>query len=446
MSFLDKHINENRLPVMDQPTFERITNEIGKEKFREELAEYIAEKRPPFPLKQISIGLMEQSFKGLLKQDVWEYAQPKEQAQKTIFEKYDDYKYNYKEHGLGLIDAPSIYNDVSNYFHQDLRLNCSSYSFKSPIDVWTKGTAKDIWRCLGPMWRGINGMKPVMVDGKEELRGGQLNDKSYVSAFRLQTYIATQFKPNVAKLVYEMTNAKKVLDTSCGWGDRLAGFYCSNAEEYIGCDPNPNTFERYVKQVKTYEGLLGNKNTEAIIDTFDKHHIITMDGVKKVTIYRCGAEDLPWDEIDNIDCAFTSPPYFATERYNEGGEYVEDQSWSKFNQYELWRDRFFIPVAINSYNSLSDKGHMFVNIMDPTIKGTRYKSCDELVDALKDKFKGQIGMRIMQRPQGRAKFKTKEELDEFMNKLYIENIWCFGKEKLDYFRHARKNTLEEFFI
>jgi len=33
-----------------------------------------------------------------------------------------------------------------------------------------------------------------------------------------------------------------------------------------------------------------------------------------------------------------------------------------------------------------------------------------------------------------------------MNKLYIENIWCFGKEKLDYFRHARKNTLEEFFI
>jgi len=84
--------------------------------------------------------------------------------------------------------------------------------------------------------------------------------------------------------------------------------------------------------------------------------------------------------------------------------------------------------------------------MDPTIKGTRYKSCDELVDVLKDKFQGQIGMRIMQRPQGRAKFKTKEELDEFMNKLYIENIWCFGKEKLDYFRHARKNTLEEFFI
>ena len=68
------------------------------------------------------------------------------------------------------------------------------------------------------MWRGINGMKPITVDGKTELRGGRLDDKSYVSAFRLQTYIATQFKPNVAKTIYQMTNAKRVLDTSCGGG------------------------------------------------------------------------------------------------------------------------------------------------------------------------------------------------------------------------------------
>ena len=61
----------------------------------------------------------------------------------------------------------------------------------------------------------------VMVDGKEELRGGQLSEASYLSAFRLGTYIATQFKPNVGKTIYQLTNAKRVLDTSCGWGDRL---------------------------------------------------------------------------------------------------------------------------------------------------------------------------------------------------------------------------------
>ena len=234
-----------QLPVMDQQTFERVTNDIGKEQFRLDLAEYIAKHRPKFPLKEISYEVMRQAFKGLQKQDVWEYVKPLEQLEKNVKEKYDDYKYNFKEYGLGIIDAPSIYNDVSNYFHQHLRLNCSSYSFKSPLDVWQNGTAKDIWRCLGPIWRGINGMKPVMVEGKEELRGGKLDDKSYVSAFRLQTYIATQFKPNVAKTIYQMTNAKKVLDTSCGWGDRLAGFFASDAEEYIGCDPNPNTYKQY---------------------------------------------------------------------------------------------------------------------------------------------------------------------------------------------------------
>ena len=270
---LNRYKNEDGLPIMDQQTFETVTNTIGKEKFREQLSEYIAQYRPKFPLKEISYDIMRQSFKGLQKQDVWEYVKPLEQLEKNVTEKYDDYKYNFKEHCLGIIDAPSIYNDVSNYFHQELRLNCSSYSFKSPLDVWYNGTAKDIWRCLGPMWRGINGMKSVMVDGREELRGGKLDDKSYVSAFRLQTYIATQFKPNVAKTIYQMTNAKKVLDTSCGWGDRLAGFFASDAEEYIGCDPNPNTFKQYLKQIEVYNSFLAKP--------------------KKTTIYNCGAEDLP---------------------------------------------------------------------------------------------------------------------------------------------------------
>ena len=120
---LNRYKNEDGLPIMDQQTFEMVTNAIGKEKFREQLSEYIAQYRPKFPLKEISYDIMRQSFKGLQKQDVWEYVKPLEQLEKNVKEKYDDYKYNFKEHGLGIIDAPSIYNDVSNYFHQELRLN-----------------------------------------------------------------------------------------------------------------------------------------------------------------------------------------------------------------------------------------------------------------------------------------------------------------------------------
>ena len=418
MKYLSKYADENKLPVMDQQQFETVTDDIGKAQFRLDLADYIEEHRPKFPLKEISYEVMRQCFKSLQKQDVWEYVKPVEQLEKNVKEKYDDYKYNFKDHGLGIIDAPSIFNDVSNYFHQHLRLNCGSFGFKAPMEVWEKGSSIDIWRCLGPIWRGINGMKPVMVDGREELRGGKLDDKSYMSAFRLGTYIATQFKPNVAKTIYQMTNAKRVLDTSCGWGDRLAGFFTSDAEEYIGCDPNPNTFKQYLKQVETYNSFLPKP--------------------KKVTLYNCGAEDLPWDKIDNIDCAFTSPPYFSTERYNEGGEKEENQSWHKFDEYSKWRDDFYLPVAQKSFERSK---HMFVNIMDPNIKNKRYYSSDELVDSLKDNFVGQIGMRIMQRPKSDKLFKSEEEKAEFMNRIYIENVWCFSKEKLDYFRHSRRATL-----
>jgi hypothetical protein len=444
MEYLKKYLNENKLPIMNQNVFEKITNDIGKEQFRLDLAEYIAKERPPFPLKNISELEMQQSFNDLKNQDVWKYCIPKEQIQKEVFEKYDDYKYPFSKYGLGLIDAPSIFNNISNHFHQYLRLNCSGYSFKSPIDVWNNGTAKDIWRCLSPMWRGINEMKKVVVEGKEELRGGELSESSYIDSFRLGTYIATQFKPNVAKAIYEITDAKKVLDTSCGWGDRLAGFYTSNAKEYIGCDPNPNTYAEYMNQVSEYEMLLGNNNPIIREERDGDIDYFTINAHKKVTIYRCGAENLPWDTIKDIDCAFTSPPYFSTERYNEGGEHQEDQSWSKFNEYSKWRDDFYLPVSKKSFNSLSDNGHLFINIMDPKVDNKRYKSCDELVDNLKEHFTGQIGMRIRQRPKSN---KTKEDLQQFMNKIYIENVWCFSKNKnFDYFRHSRLNTLENFFI
>ena len=420
IDYLKKYADENGLPIMDQQSFEKITNDIGRDQFRLDLSEYIEKYRPKFPLKKITLDDVRTSFYDLQKQDISTYCNTNDN---NVKEKYDDYKYNYKDYGLGVISAPSTYNSVSNYFHQELRLNCSSYSFKAPLDVWQNGNAKDIWRCLGPMWRGINNMKTVLVEGKEELRGGRLSEASYMSAFRLGTYIATQFKPNVAKTIYQLTGAKKVLDTSCGWGDRLAGFFASDAEEYIGCDPNPNTYKQYLKQIELYNSFLTKP--------------------KKVTIYNTGAEDLPWDTIKDVDCSFTSPPYFSTEEYNKGGDKEENQSWFKFNEYEKWRDDFFLPVSKKCFEVSK---HTLINIMDPTIKGKRYKSCDEVVDMLKDNFVGQIGMRIMQRPKSDKLFETEKDKQDFMNKTFIENVWCFSKDKnVDLFKSIRKGTLDSFF-
>ena len=429
---------DDKLPLLDNKSFELLNATYGKEQMKWTLAEYIAREKPVFPLTEIPYDIMRTNFYNLQKFNTSTICIPKEQVEKEVFEKYDDYKYPYSKYGLGLINGSSIFNKVSNYFHQDLRLECGSYGFRAPKEVWENGSAKDIWKCLGPIWRGINGVHPVKVkefDGTitEKLLGGSLTVSCIIEAFRLQTYIATQFKPVVAKAIYDITNAKTVLDTSCGWGDRLAGFFASDAEEYYGCDPNPNTYQRYNEQISVYNKLLTKP--------------------KKVTIWRCGAEDLPYHKLPEIDCAFTSPPYFATEEYNKGGEHQEDQSWHKFNEYENWRDKFYLPVAENTMNSLSNGGWMFVNIMDPKVKGTRYYSSDELVDKFKDSFMGQIGMRIMQRPQGRKQYKTKEELNAFMAKYFIENVWVFrgvdlGTEEFrhdfDLFKNSRKANLDSF--
>ena len=417
---------DDKLVILDNKSFEKLNEIYGKDTFRETLSEYIANERPVFPLKEISKDDMRNTFYELQKFDTSKICIPKEQVEKEVFEKYDDYKYSYKEYGIGLINGASTFNDVSNYFHQDLRLECGSYGFRAPKEVWENGTAKDIWRCLGPIWRGINGVQKKVikeVDGTEteKLIGGALTEKSYISAFRLGTYIATQFKPVVAKAIYDITNAKTVLDTSCGWGDRLAGFFASDAEEYYGCDPNPNTYQRYQEQIASYNKFLSKP--------------------KKVQIWRCGAEDLPYHKLPNIDVAFTSPPYFSTEEYNKGGEHEEDQSWHKFNEYDKWRDDFYLPVA---EKTMGVSKFMFVNIMDPKIKGVRYRSGDELVDKFQDKFLGQIGMRIMQRPKSDTLFKDEKEKAEFMNKIFIENVWCFGPQT-DLFKSSRKATLDDFF-
>ena len=426
-NLLLKAAGEDKLPILDNKSFERLNKTYGKEKMRTHLADYIATERPVFPLKEITKDDMRKSFYALKSFDTSSICTPNEQIEKEVFEKYDDYKYSYEKYGRGLINGASTFNDVSNYFHQDLRLACGSYGFEAPKKRWEENDAYDIWKCLGPIWRGINDVKKKTIEGKEELIGGELSAKSYISAFRLGTYIATQFKPVVAKAIYDMTNARTVLDTSCGWGDRLAGFFASDAEEYYGCDPNPNTYQRYQEQIATYNKLLTKPKT--------------------VKIWNCGAEDLPYDKLPQIDCAFTSPPYFSTEEYNKGGELEENQSWYKFNEYDKWRDDFYLPVA---EKTMSVSKFMFVNIMDPKIKGVRYRSGDELVDKFQDKFLGQIGMRIMQRPQGKAVFNdedgnfSKEKLDEHMNKMFIENVWCFGPDT-DLFKYSRKSTLDEFF-
>ena len=127
---------DGKLPLLDNKTFESMNAEYGKEEMRKNLADYIATERPVFPLKEISEDTMRECFHNLKNFDTSAICTPKEQVDKEVFEKYDDYEYSYSKYGLGLINGPSTYNDVSNFFMQDLRLECGSYGFRAPKEVW----------------------------------------------------------------------------------------------------------------------------------------------------------------------------------------------------------------------------------------------------------------------------------------------------------------------
>ena len=90
---------------------------------------------------------------------------------------------------------------------------------------------------------------------------GEVNNKMMRLCIQMRMYMAAQYPPAVAKALYNLFEAKDVLDFSMGWGDRLAGFHASNAESYTGIDPNQEVFDNYPRQNELYETY---KKTEFI--------------------------------------------------------------------------------------------------------------------------------------------------------------------------------------
>ena len=63
----------------------------------------------------------------------------------------------------------------------------------------------------------------------------ELNGRIYIMSFRRYLY-CNRFKPIVAKTIYDMTDAKTVLDTSMGWGDRCYWFLSLKCMDILASD------------------------------------------------------------------------------------------------------------------------------------------------------------------------------------------------------------------
>lgn len=407
INYFSTHADARKIPNINNSDWKMYITNNPKDDIRESLTEYIINNSVPFPTKVISKETFEDLFNRFVKTSMMgEY-----KDFDVVLEKFD-YRYKYEDKPLGVIDKSHAFNPVSNYFQQENRMKCGSNLVDSPWDIWHN---KDLLNKMNwHFWR------------LGALGNSDINDSTFRSAFRIGTYTATQFKPNVAKALYEKHKAVNVLDTSCGWGDRLAGFYATPSTElYVGCDPNPDVFVQYEKQCIEYETLLGA--TPVITK---QTNYFECKGTKTVKIWNLPSEDVDWKKYKNtFDFYFTSPPYFETERYATSTNKVSNQSWSRYPTFESWKNDFFFKVNRMIWDTIKDDGYMMLNIIEPRIaKGTRLNLCDDMVDDIltypNAHYLGKIGMRMQARPHA--------IVSASKNSVFVEPVWVFRKNNDEY--------------
>ena len=197
----------------------------------------------------------------------------------------------------------------------------------------------------------------------------------------------TNFKAQHARAIVEKlctTFFGRVYDYSCGYGGRLLGTSASNMNvSYIGVDPNTETFE-YLCYLND---LIGNGRNEIIQSTSQEY------------------------QPEDIDLAFSSPPYFNLEKYSD----EPTQCMVQFTTLDEWFDGYVVPTMQNIYRGLNGDGVFATNIADYKSYGNKeYQVVDRWIETAEKigfKHTGIIKMMLNTRPgvgndklAGREKF------------------------------------------
>ena len=374
MMDLKAFVTNNEL-VIDKPNWYKLKNEYSKQELKDAISDAIEDL--PLPLYPITKQDAKQEFDELVKFD------DRTLLTKDSLYSKADYKY---ELSHWYLKNSVVGRKASNYFHQFARWKVQHASHTSPFRSWT--IKKFHQTFLNPLWT---------------LNMPEINNKYLRMCIQMRMYMAAQYPPAVAKSLYNLFEAKDVLDFSMGWGDRLAGFHASNAESYTGIDPNENTFKNYSRQNILYET---GKKTEFI---------------------QAPAEDVNLSDSE-FDMIFTSPPYFHLERYADD----ETQSWKRYGKdIDVWLGDFLFPVLEKCWNSLKDGGTMIINIADVYASKTKTENksylsiCDPMNDIIQSlpqsNYTGCIGLQLNRRPG------SNNDKPESKNKKIIEPMWVWKK-------------------
>ena len=164
----------------------------------------------------------------------------------------------------------------------------------------------------------------------------------------------TNFKAQNARAIVEHLCPVmwgRVFDYSCGYGGRLLGTTASNmGYTYIGTDPNTETY----KYLKYLNELIGSDA--------ELHCLPSQDY-----------------EPENIDLAFSSPPYFNLEKYSD----EPTQCMVQFQSLDDWFDGYVAPTMRNIHAGLNSDGIFATNIADYKTTKDEFRVVDRWIETAK---------------------------------------------------------------
>ena len=317
--------------IANKMAWSELNSKYTREEIKNALIEHILVDEIKFPYVPISEEECKQEFLDMKNSDIIDFS----------YADNIDIKYPLEHKTSNLyLKIASLGNKASNYFHQVSRMKCGHNKCISPSEVWK--SKEDLFKCLNALWT---------------LKYDEIKRDTFMRALNMRYYVAAQFKPIIAKSIYTMFNARKVLDTSSGWGDRLCGFFaCENTESYLGVDPNTSLHDGYNKQIEFYNSLIDKKKSARVICD--------------------GAENLNFKDYGTFDFVFTSPPYFNTEHYSND----EKECWLKFKSDNDWLNNFLFVWMKNANDALEENGYIVVNISDIVTNGKRVLICDPMIE------------------------------------------------------------------
>ena len=405
LSYFDKFYNMKPYLSIDEKEWEYIKDTFDKEDVKESLAKVAMTYEIPYAEMSVKDAHRDYlKLKGMNHNDVlvdgeWFAREGTEYRYDLTFEGKQQY---FKRINTG--------NKASNYFQQVNRWSVDGSVSPGPQRTWE--SEKFMTSLMGSAY---------------SLKLPKINRNVLRTMIGLRKYICAQFKPNVAKVLYDKLGSENILDFSAGWGDRLAGFYASETSEYyLGIDPRKENHPIYQEQAEFYH-----------------KHMTVFEVQKKCNFIESPAEEVDFTKYkDFFDTVFTSPPYFNVERYS----YDETQSWVRHKEINEWNENFLQKTLKNLWCSVKSGGYLLVNISD-VYSNSKWSTdrgwleiCNPMNDFLStftdSEYQGCIGMELAKRPNsggaGTAKSddyteKALKKAEETKDKTFCEPIWIWKK-------------------